>query len=120
MIRTFGSSAMDPLAQAVAEIADEGVAKLLQLEERDDGLGARREGLFLAPRAAPVEQRVEHPGRHAAVKACEDILARGHARIGLDTLEGASDADGGAPVRAEARDVLAAERHRAALRPIES
>jgi hypothetical protein len=121
MIRTFdGTAEVDALAQPVAQVADHGVAQLLELEKLDDLLGLRGELLFLAPGRTPMDQRAEQAGAHPVVEAGQDVLARRHARIGLDALEGARDADRGAPMRAQVPDVLPVERHRPELRAVKA
>ncbi|MNZ98705.1 hypothetical protein D3C78_1180020 [compost metagenome] len=83
---------------------------MVDLEEVDDAfLDVGAQGGFLAPRAAQVEQRIEHVGLEVGMAAELDVVEHGHAAEQGDVLEAAAQAELGALRGRYLADVAALE-----------
>ena len=102
---------LDALAQAVGQRAGDRLAHRLQVEEVDDllDLAAMRE--LLAPRAGePIERAGEEIVAQQVMAPDHDVVEHGHMVEQREVLEGAADAERGARVGLEPRDVLRRDR----------
>ena len=108
---------------AVGEVADDLVARCLQVEKIDDLLHLfAMAHLFARGRAFRPEQRHarQEPGPEKEMAAKEQIVHRAHVSEKLDVLEGAGNAGGGDAVRLAPDQFEAVDTDAAGLRAVEA
>src|SRR5579883_3453962 len=111
---------LDPLLQAVRELAHRRLADRLDLEEVDDPLGEFAMFKLLLERRSPMQRLPEEIALHAQEPSRHDVVERRHATEQRHILKGAGDALRGRLIGPHAPPRRALEGDGALLRMIES